>query len=247
MSSAALPGKEATIEMGLIRRYRTALMRHHRSRGFGIHSPSAYRFVTEVLRERCPYYAYDDLRTLRKALQADGERCPGNREVQLLFRLVNHFAPQHILLVGADSALTVVAMLMPSSQNDVYACGENDRLTDIVSQLDDRADRMLPYVEMKIGLFDYMATFLDQPKQPFVLINALPDPERATIMQGVLDEWLQGECVIILRNLHRDTALRQLWNKAKSMMTYGHTFTNGKIAILVARPNIPREDFTLWL
>lgn len=234
--------------MGLIRRYRTALARHHRSRGFGIHSPSAYKFVTQVLRERLPYYAYDDLRTLRRALQASGERCPGNREMQLLFRVVNHLAPQHILLVGADSALTVAAMLMPSRKTDVYASGGSDRLDDIVQQLGDLGEYVLPYVELKIALFDYMAAFLDQPKRPFVLINALPDPERTTLMQRVLSEWLtEDETVVIMRNLHRDPAMKQLWHEAKSMMTCGHTFTNGKTAILVARPKIPLQHFEIWL
>ncbi len=243
-----MPGKEATSKMGLIRRYRTALMRHHRSRGFGIHSPSAYRFVTEVLRERCPYYAYDEIRAWRKRLLAEGVRpMMSNHEAQLLFRIVNHFAPQHILLIGADNALTVASMLMPSSMTEVYASGDNNCLTDIERQLGDFTDRMLPYVEMKIGLFDYMAAFLDRSKRPFILINALPDPERATLMQRVLDEWVQGECVVILRNLHCDPAMKSLWHQVKAMMTHGHTFTNEKTAILVARPGIPRQDFTLWL
>jgi hypothetical protein len=167
--------------------------------------------------------------------------------MQLLFRVVNHLAPQHILLVGADSALTVAAMLMPSSKTDVYTSGGSDRLDDIVRQLGKLADRVLPYVELKVALFDYMAAFLDRPKRPFVLINALHDPERATILQRVLDEWLQDECVIIMRNLHRDPAMKQLWNEAKAMMAYGHTFTNGKTAILIARPKIPLQHFEIWL
>ena len=233
--------------MGLLKRYRTALARHHRSRGYGIHSPSAYKFVTQVLSERLPYYAYDDLRNLRKALQAAGEGCPSDHEAQLLFRVVNHFAPQHILLVGADNALTIAAMLMPSSQADVYASGDNERMTVIVRQLDDLAERLLPYVELKIALFDYMAAFLDRLKQPFVLINALPDPERATLVQRVLDEWLQGECVIIIRNLHRDASMLALWQHARQTMLHGHTYTNHKTAILVVRPRIPLEHFDLWL
>lgn len=233
--------------MGLLKRYRTALARHHRSRGFGIHSPSAYKFVTQVLRERLPYYAYGDLRNLRKALQAAGERCPSDHEARLLFRIVNHFAPQHILLVGADSALTIAAMLMSSSLTDVYASGDDRRLTDIVRQLGNLADRVLPCVELKIALFDYMAAFLDRPKRPFVLINALPDSERATLVQRMLDEWLQDECVIIIRNLHRDPEMCRLWEHAKQAMPHGHTYTNHKTAILVARPRIPLEHFDLWL
>ena len=135
--------------MDLLKRYRTALARHHRSRGFGIHSPSAYRFVTQVLGERLPYYAYDDLRRLRKTLLDSGENnLISDHDAQLLFRITSHFAPQHILLVGADSALTIAAMLMPSSLTDAYTCGDNKRLDDIVGQLGKLADRVLPYVEL---------------------------------------------------------------------------------------------------
>ena len=46
--------------MGRMHRYRTALSRRHRSGGFGIHSPFAFNFVLNVLRERLPYYADDE-------------------------------------------------------------------------------------------------------------------------------------------------------------------------------------------
>ena len=58
---------------------------------------------------------------------------------------------------------------------------------------------------------------------------------------------VENETIVILRNLHRNPAMKRLWRKTKAMMTYGQTFTNEKTAILVARPGIPREDFTLWL
>ena len=39
-----------------------SLLRRRHSRGFGIHSPYAYRFVTDVVRPRIyGYYAYDDI------------------------------------------------------------------------------------------------------------------------------------------------------------------------------------------
>ena len=43
------------------KRYINAWSRHHRSGGFGIHSPYAYQFVRNVWRQRLPYYAYDGI------------------------------------------------------------------------------------------------------------------------------------------------------------------------------------------
>lgn len=235
--------------MRQLKRYCAAWTRFRRSRGFGIHSPSAYKLVTQVLGERLPYSAYDELHALRKGLQTIGEQdLISDHDAQLLFRIVNHFTPQNILIVGVDSALTVAAMLMPSRKANVYANGDSDRLDHIVRQIDDNAECILPYAELRIALFDYMAAFLDQPKRPFVLINALPDPERATLMQRVLDEWLaEDETVVIIRNIHRDAAMQRLWLAAKQVMPHGHSYTNDKTAILVARQGIPRQHFDLWL
>lgn len=33
-------------------------------RGFGVHSPYAYRLITEVLREKAQFYAYDEIQSL---------------------------------------------------------------------------------------------------------------------------------------------------------------------------------------
>ena len=56
--------------MGTSHRYRTAWSRLHRSSGFGVHSPFAYKFITCVLRARLPYYAYAELRILRRGVIA---------------------------------------------------------------------------------------------------------------------------------------------------------------------------------
>lgn len=62
------------------------LKRAWRSRGFGIHSPFAFRFVTCVLRERGEYYAYAELRRIAHS----GARFA---DLSLLFRLVCFFEP----------------------------------------------------------------------------------------------------------------------------------------------------------
>ncbi len=77
-------------------------MRFIRRLGFGIQSPWAYSFVKDVLYERLRFYAYDDLSVL-----FPGRSKAEVRRDEQLFRLVNHFRPERILVVGGcgDSSL----------------------------------------------------------------------------------------------------------------------------------------------
>ena len=68
-----------------IRRIATRILRIPRSRGFGVQSPSAYRFIRYVLNERYPYYAYGDLRQRFPHLGKQQRRI-----CELYFRLANY-------------------------------------------------------------------------------------------------------------------------------------------------------------
>lgn len=122
------------------------LKRAWRSRGFGIHSPFAFRFVTTVLRQKGEYYAYSVLR----------ESCPGKREFRkasLLFRLVCEFIPDALILdpeLGqpmqsavrmADSRVRVLAPsavdeAMPLPERVMLVCGAS-----FISRTNDRSSR----------------------------------------------------------------------------------------------------------
>lgn len=64
-------------------------MRFWTRRGHGIHSPWVYTLVTEVIRQTDAYYAYDELPDV-----SGWARC----ELQLLFRLANHFQPSVVMV-----------------------------------------------------------------------------------------------------------------------------------------------------
>ena len=69
--------------------------------GFGIQSPWAYSLVRNVLFEPLRYYAFDEL-------QAKHPQCSKTerKRNEQLFRIVNHFKPQKIEIVGNTVAST---------------------------------------------------------------------------------------------------------------------------------------------
>ena len=73
------------------------LCRIRHRRGYGVHSPWAFQFITGVVNESGRYYAYDTL-----ALQCDKNDRRGTsvKVERLLFRLANFVQPKNIVVVG---------------------------------------------------------------------------------------------------------------------------------------------------
>lgn len=70
------------------------------SRGFGVQSPSAYRFIRYVISEHYPYYAYDDLRREYPALD-----WLTRKRMELYFRLANFCRTEQMVDYASDSSL----------------------------------------------------------------------------------------------------------------------------------------------
>ena len=70
------------------------LARFRHRKGYGVHSPFAFRFITDVIYERHSYYAYAKLdKVLPFSMQLRKRK-----GLHLLLRLANHFQPQTIVL-----------------------------------------------------------------------------------------------------------------------------------------------------
>lgn len=74
-------------------------------RGFGVHSPWAYDLIENVINERLPYYAYEDLYYFWEKAPQYLPQYPQSRD-ELLFRLVNRFNPRFILEAGTGAGVS---------------------------------------------------------------------------------------------------------------------------------------------
>ena len=234
--------------MPQLKRYINAWSRHHRSGGFGIHSPYAYRFVRNVWRQRLPYYAYGGIRQLIGTVAAGTTRRQrremdliGEREARLLFRVTNFFNPHYILQVGAATGIESVAMLAVSHESRLY-------LYDPQLEQKELAVRVLQSQQHRVGCYDDVKVAVDE------LLEAADDDEtpllplvNAPVDEAVLKGLLDAQCIVLMRNLHRDPAMKVLFDACCQYMPVGQTYTNDRIAILNPNPKLQREDFLLWL
>ena len=230
------------------KRYLTAWSRHHRSGGFGIHSPFAYRFVRNVWRQRLPYYAYNDIHQLIDTVRAATTRQQSREmdlivkpEARLLFRVLNFFNSRHILQVGVSTGIESVTMLQVNSQNRLYLYDpqlEQNPLA--VRILQTQLDRIECYNDIRVAIDEFMEARKADESPLLALIN---DPVDNDLLARLLD----AQCVLVMRNLHRNEAMKAQFDDACRYMPMGQTYTNEKIAILNPNPKLQREDFLLWL
>lgn len=116
-----------------LRRAIVWITRCHRCRGFGVHSPWAFRLINEVINERRPYHAYAELEQMAS--------CDGKERLRLCrlyFRLSNFFQPKTIVDYAPHDPAYGVYMAAACSQADV---------TPILGDLTDRDRQALDEVE----------------------------------------------------------------------------------------------------
>lgn len=86
------------------------LLRFRHRCGYGVHSPFAFDFITNVVYEKTPYYAYQGLAKEEKKLPPARRRRGAGESLKvkrLLFRLVNRVQPAVIVDAGVPSAASL--------------------------------------------------------------------------------------------------------------------------------------------
>lgn len=125
----------------LLRPWHWLLRIRHRC-GYGIHSPFAFSFVTGVVYEAWPYYAYAPLRRRWPVLPAGLRR----KDAQLLFRLANFCHPCGLQCPDAEGLEAAVAYLQAACPHAALSLAAEPNGSDMVVCLqpwDDCAARLL--------------------------------------------------------------------------------------------------------
>lgn len=172
--------------------------------GYGIQSPSSFFFVTQVLKERRPYYAYAKLDNVIKKKR---------RYAHELFRITNYLHPTSCISVGSAWAACAMAAAKPSVKHYAIApkgiTAEQETLlrekgcciTDSMEQLTDIIDKT-----GTIGMFFISAT-----------------DNIATVIKAVLPH-TGKDSIIVVDGIRRNKETRKLWqqivNDSATTVTY---------------------------
>ena len=232
-----------------IKRYCTALNRIRKSKGFGIHSPFAFRFVLKVLKERLPYYAYTEIDYKRAdviELLTEAHKKKNGvlsaKDAKMIFRIVNFFNPGKIMQIGTNYGISTASALLPSVHSKLWICGISEAQFDIFAkETAEFANRINKYTR----IYQCLDEYLQAEEKPFLISNTATENELSFLVENV-DKFTTRHSKIIVNRMTRQVETDTIWRTIKDRLTYGMTFSNGKFGVIVSNPKLPRKDFSLW-
>ncbi|MCC8038328.1 MAG: hypothetical protein LIP02_09390 [Bacteroidales bacterium] len=230
----------------------TALRRYNRSKGFGIHSPFAFRFVQRVLSERAGYYAYEDIDFRRDQARImareSGKRHPriiSAKNARMLLRITAFFNPREIMQVGTSYGVSTTAMLDVDSRSHLVIYPGNNPHHEIYAETVSKHSTQITDIPSLATAFDHYDERLGSAR-PFMVVNSLDNDKDYSLTLSKSVDYLNQEGVVVLRNMQRSTRMKRLFREIESALAHGQTFTNQKIAVIVGLSHLQRQTFSLW-
>lgn len=210
--------------MNLIKKIASYPARWRRSRGFGVHSPFAYNFITKVLREKdAAYYAYAEIAAFCPRARRAGfnEIFAGKDmsvpEAYMLFRVLCYFNPVEIIEIGHGHEVTniIVNRSVPKAVVKTWHATCN----------------------MKVAA----------GCEPVVLLNQITPEECDAVIKMIENLRASGNVVLIVRHINILPDNLRVWREVKGMATAGMLFTDGYMGIYVGRDSLPLQEYDIIL
>ena len=160
------------------------LRRMRYSRGFGIQSPWAYRFVRYVINEHYPYYAYDEMRDLLDSLGSVRSKL-----CRLFFRIANYRQPDLIIDYMSPNNAYDVLMQRGCKKSSIYHFDESTTQDELETVLSGRKIEML-----RMSLEGSYSSFFEQVVNYagnmciFVLEGICATPETRSFWKQVVND-----------------------------------------------------------
>lgn len=202
-----------------IKKYLTKGIRKVRYRkGFGVHSPFAFSLITQVIGEKTPFYAYEEILQLKKKCSRITAllpkfvslRLPSTKILFLLYRLINRFQSQHLLEIGNQGGLVSYVMGLPNTTAELISIGADaDKLEQAAALFDQETPHNHCFIHgepVKV-----LGELPEGYRADFIYIHA-EAARHADELYAALRERIHPHTVILIESIKTDKNARRLWN-----------------------------------
>lgn len=154
------------------------------AKGHDIHSPFAFRFITDVVYQKHAYYAFYDIENLLLEHQIESIERNFNR---LSYRLVSFFKPEKVLEINSENGVNSLYITSPDKQI-VCCCIEHDKENIAVAKkLQQHHKGNIRFIEKPDLNEKYDAVFirLNAPAPDLEQLFALSSEDAFWVLKGI--------------------------------------------------------------
>lgn len=166
--------------------------------GHGIHSPFVFNFIVNVIENKIPFYAFEDIR--RYIREQSGKHTKTYKLNKLLFKTINYFSLKNILVIGSQDGIDLLYATSPSKEINCLCAGCNQAVKEKITALLDHWNR-------KIALSDELPAENQLFDCIVIDLKHIPDIEMiGTYIFKHIDE----KSVVILNNIRTNNDVSSL-------------------------------------
>ena len=190
-------------------------------KGYGVHSPFVYNLITNVIEEKTPYYAFEEIENERKRIlsfqnnisKITAKETQSPNYGALLFRLVNFFKCRNVIEIGSTTGIMSLYLSMASRNS--CSCFALEERPNIIDTVEDFAKKHhLSRLHLIQGDYESNLKELHSTlqKADLIFINRISDVEKVV---SLCAPFMHNETVLVLNDITKNKEMKGLWKKIK--------------------------------
>ncbi len=243
----------------------------HRS-GHGVHSPFVFNLITKVIRENGCYYFFHDIELLRKKLLMREEKITypdwhsrKNNKIRtrtiseivrgeaispksgrLLFRLVNYFKPEKILMIGPTVGLSTLYLTSYRKGVESISLEQYEAFAALSRSIYEEVS--LNPVQLRTG--GYKETLepalKDLGQVDFVYLNAIHQDTLYPWMFTTILTYSHPETVLVVKGIKSNKRMREFWQLMKEHPKTTVTLDLFSMGIVLLNNKLHKRNYKVY-
>jgi predicted O-methyltransferase YrrM len=195
-------------------------------KGHGIHSPFVFELVTKIFNDNRIFYAFELIEARRSALLASDEinyvvdfgtsTLKHKKYGQLLFRLVNYFIPETVLVLNSSLGIVSCYLAAANANAKLITMEESNELAQIAKK--SFAAAQLNNVQLVEGNIDVtlIQTLKELGKVNFAFINCNHRYDSTIRYFNELLSYINEQSILVFEDMHCSKEMEQAWEAIKA-------------------------------
>lgn len=249
-------------------KYFLHLLLARNSNGFGVHSPNIYNFTKFVLCEKCSFYIFPVIETLRNDLKNDSRLLnvkdfgTGNDRIrnisnitkyalkskkhgQLLFRIAHYIKAQNVLELGTSLGITTSYLASPNSKIKCVSLEGCNETAQIAKENFEKLG--IKNIELIVGNIDEtLETALNKfEKLDLVFIDANHKSEAILRYFELCLPKINNDSILIVDDIYWSADMEMAWQIIKNHSLVTSTIDIFEMGIVFFNTNLNKTHYKM--